>query len=249
MSPLCLGMLSNKDFLGKYFPNVLLPEFVRLKAYICRDMENSIAQALNEANWEEMIPKLVRFADKHMRYILANFEHPPVIHGYVPKTIVQESITRTMMPNSRNWDPSKVSLLNHLYGVIRSIVDCEMKKHCKIEIASPSKDDSGKLIDPSESVPDDGATPEEVANVNLITERQRTFLDSFMLTIEDDEELSALLLAMMDGVLKNREISSLTGIPSNRVSELKRKLRGRLEAFAFPDLVPLESNLVLTEMR
>jgi hypothetical protein len=210
-------------------------------------MKDSIAKALNEADWEDMIPKLVNFAYKHMCYILADFEHSPVINGYNPKTLTQEAIKRTI-EGSRHWNPDKVTLLGFLFGVIRSITDCEMKKHCAVVLAHPTTDENGKVSDPAENVPDDAPTPEHVTDASLIVERQRAFLDAFILTIEDDEELSCLTLAMMEGHLMPEEISVQTGIPANRVSNLKPKLRGKMEAFAGANPIPLEKNFTLMEI-
>ncbi|MBC8472818.1 MAG: hypothetical protein H8D56_25430, partial [Planctomycetes bacterium] len=59
-------------------------------------MNDSVAQALNEADWGDMIPRLVGFAHKHICYVLADFEHKPVINGYIPETLTQEAIKRTL---------------------------------------------------------------------------------------------------------------------------------------------------------
>lgn len=210
-------------------------------------MEDSVAQALNEADWRDMIPKLVSFAHKQMCHVLADFDHRPVINGYTPKTLTQEAIKRTIA-GTRKWNPEEVPLLQFLFGVVRSIIDCEMKKHCAVKLAHPTTDDSGNISDPAGNIPDDAPTPEAVTDVGLIAERQRIFLDSFIPTIEADEDLSALMLAMMDGYTENKEIEGQTGIPANRISELKRKLRGKMEAFAKPNPVPLEKNIALMEM-
>jgi len=45
-----------------------------------------------------------------------------------------------------------------------------------------------------------------------------------------------------------KEIEAQTGIPADRVSELKRKLRGKMEAFAGSNPVPLERNIALMEI-
>lgn len=194
-----------------------------------------------------MIPKLVGFAHSHMCYVLADFEHMPVINAYNPKTLTQEAIKRTI-DGSRQWNPSKGTLLEYLFWVIRSITDCEMKKHCAVEFAYPTTDENGKVSDPAGNVPDDAPTPEDVTDAGLIVERQRAFLDSFMPTIENDEHLSALFLAMMDGYTMPKEIEAQTGILADRVSELKRKLRGKMEAFAGSNPVPLERNIALMEI-
>ena len=194
-----------------------------------------------------MIPRLVGFAHKHICYVLADFEHKPVINGYIPETLTQEAIKRTLH-GKRQWDPGKGPLLEYLFWVIRSIIDCEMKKHCAVKFARPMTDESGHVSDPAKNIPDDAPTPEAVTDIGLIAERQRIFLDSFIPTIEADEELSALILAMMDGYTENKEIEGQTGIPANRVSELKRKLRRKMEAFASPKPVPLEKNIALMEM-
>jgi hypothetical protein len=211
-------------------------------------MKDSVAKALNEADWEDMIPKLVAFAHKHMCHVLADFEHKPVINGYDPVALTQEAIKRTVMPEARQWDPNKGPLIKYLFWVIRSITDCEMKKHCKVELAHPTTDEEGKVSDPAENVPDDALTPDNATDAVLIAERQRAFLDSFTLTIEHDDELSALILAMMEGFMMPKEISEQTGIPANRVSDLKPKLRGKMEAFAGSNPIPLEKNIALMEI-
>ncbi|MDA3873271.1 MAG: hypothetical protein PF795_04860, partial [Kiritimatiellae bacterium] len=141
-------------------------------------METSVAKALNETDWEELIPKLVAFAHKHMCYLLADFDNMPVINGYDPKALTQEAIRRTIA-GSREWEPNKVPLLDYLFGVIRSITDCEMGKHCSVNFVTPVKDNEGKLTDPTENVPDGGPTPQETTDTILISERQKIFLDSF----------------------------------------------------------------------
>lgn len=210
-------------------------------------MEDSIAKTLNEADWVTMIPKLMTFAHKHMCNVLADFEHKPIINGYDAKSLTQEAIKRTIA-GSRKWNPDNVPLLEFIFGVIRSIVDCEMNKHCAVEFAYPLTDENGRVSDPTENIPDDAPTPENVINARIIAESQKTFLESFIPTIEDDEELSDLILVLMDGCTKDKEISAQTGIPAKRVSELKRKLRRKMENFAGSNPVPLERRLALMEI-
>lgn len=209
-------------------------------------MEESVAKALNEADWEDMLPKLMAFSHRHMCFVLADFEHKPVINSHDPESVTQEAIRRTV-EGSRQWDPGKINLLEYLFGVIRSIIDCEMKKHCKVDFAKPILED-GRVSHPAEKTADNEPNPRDLTEAVLIGERQRAFLDAFFPTIEDDDELSAILLALLEGHIKPKDIFKQTGIPAARVSELKRKLRDKMEAFAGgPCLVPLEKNITLME--
>jgi hypothetical protein len=123
-----------------------------------------------------------------------------------------------------------------------------MKKHCAVELIHPTTDENGKVSAPAENIPDDAPAPDAVTDASLIAEHQRAFLNSFIQTVEDDEELSALILAMMEGYAMPKEIEAQTGIAAKRVSELKRKLRDKMEEFAGSNLVPLEKNITHMEI-
>jgi RNA polymerase sigma factor (sigma-70 family) len=130
---------------------------------------------------------------------------------------------------TRKFNPS-LSLETNLYGAIRSIIWANKKKADKgpqffdqtneqVEEGSP---------DPIDAIADPNClTPEALEQARI--ERER--LDAFAEEIETDEELSLVLMACRDGVSKPAAIAAETGIPAQQVSELKRKLRQRLDRF------------------
>lgn len=191
-------------------------------------------QGLNElfatADWKELIPRLLYFADNLIRQsvwrghvVTAKHGAKLCVEGFGADDVLQEAIDR-LLNGQRNYNLA-VPLQQNLKGAIRSIIwSLNKSSRRKPELAvADSHEDSdaiGDLLDGS---------PSYDAQENA--RQQRRVLAMFERSLGEDTELRAVFDAYKDGVTKPREIEASIGIPAGRVSELKRKLRERMEQF------------------
>lgn len=111
---------------------------------MAKDKDNYL-KLLSEANWDDILPKLLLSAERYCQAMFPNGITGEII-GKTYKDIVMESITDTYagagkekgVKGERVWKPDEVDLIHHLYWVFRSKVDQlrkldEFKKTTRIE--------------------------------------------------------------------------------------------------------------------
>jgi hypothetical protein len=119
-----------------------------------------------------------------------------------------------------------------LGGIIRSAIWSLNKSARRAGLVDPApKLDREEVPDLGNDYPGPSLSPAESAIRSECQREQRRMLKTFEESISDDDELPKLLNAFKDGHYTPRDVEDLTGIPSARISELKRKLRGRMEKF------------------
>ena len=194
-------------------------------------------QALNHlfaaADWKELTPRLLYFADTLVRQcvwrghvVTAKRGAKLCIEGFGADDILQEAIDRLL--NGRRTFNQTVSLEQNLRGAIRSIVwSLNKAAHRKPQLADATSSMSPEGSDPLHQLPDPSPSIDAQENAR----QQQQMLSRFERSLGTDAELRAVFNAYKDGVTKPREIEALNGIPAERVSELKRKLRERMEQF------------------
>jgi hypothetical protein len=192
-------------------------------------MSKSLAEIVAAADWKELTPRLLFYAEKLIRRcpwqgigITTGLRSEVSVEGYGPGDFVQEAIER-FLSGQRTYNHS-ISLELNARGAIKSLI-WSLNKSSRRTPTVPATESTD--ADSSE-----GRT-EQVANAaakDSIAEQKR-MLEEFERSLAGQTELIQLLRAYKDDCTKPREVEKLTGIPAARVSELKRKLRLRLEQF------------------
>jgi RNA polymerase sigma factor (sigma-70 family) len=206
-------------------------------------MNEATAKALNDLDWSDLHPRLQAHTVRVMRIALGGKTTLDEINGLDKKAFIQEAIKR-ILEGDRTWNPEKVSLEGFLFGTIRSIISAEAKKYYR-KLRHETSTDSEESDSPIASLESNSPSADaDSANRELTAIRQKT-ISALFEEIEDDEELTLVLISLSEGTEKTCAISDETGISPERVSELKRKLKTRLEkVIATNDSLPTKSQLL-----
>lgn len=203
-------------------------------------MDNPTQRLLAAQDWPATTPGLLDHADRLIRRYSwrgawagrPTDDEEALADGLSAHDFLDEAISR-LLQGSRTLN-SELELVANLKRIISSLVWSWKKRSDRkplrdISLLAPP-DELG--LEPLEKVADEqsyGVTAVEKA------ERlgaQRELLKGFCDSIASDKELAELLEAYRAEYYKPREIAEITGIPAERVSELKRKLQDRFERFA-----------------
>lgn len=156
-----------------------------------------------------------------------------VFRDLAPEDVAHEAIEK-LLNGDRVWDKERVPDLQYF---LRKVVDSLLSNHAdsayvkKREFPTiKASKDRGKeedMVDPLDSTVPSSAKGDRVIE-ELVARETSESAAKLIQRIEDaiasDEELALLLMCIKDGITKSREIEDAVGIPSARVSELKRKL-------------------------
>jgi DNA-directed RNA polymerase specialized sigma24 family protein len=165
--------------------------------------------------WKELIPRLLLYTHHRLRHTSLGTSKAladDYVLGAIEKTIA----------GSRNWDPARVGLFEHLVGVISSDVYNEVRKtaaerHIPLDTAV------------SETVVSDAPTPEDDAAFKLDIAKTLAFLR------ERDEQLARMADAIVFlGVDKPQELAAFLGISVDEVNRQKGRLKRLLQTLGWP---------------
>ncbi len=152
----------------------------------------------------------------------------PTINNQTADDLIEEAITKLW--NGTRGYRSDLTLEVNIKRVVRSLVSNHFKKTKSSPFVShigqedPEKD--ADELDPIENIADPTALS-KAAEVAERRQLQQEFLTLLYQTVADDPNLGLLLMAFEDRKYLPADIEATTGIPANRVSELKRKLETR----------------------
>ena len=199
-------------------------------------MAKTFNEILATADWKEITPRLLYYADKLIRRcrwrglcVQAEIGTKICVEGFGADDFVQDAIDR-LLGGQRNYNDS-VSLEQNLKGIIRSTIWNVNKSSRRKGISEISKPDAQDTSDPISELP--GALPPPDASViasESLREQER-MLSEFETSLAGEEDLLKLLSALKAEHYTPRDVEQFAGIPAIRVSELKRKLRQRMERF------------------
>jgi hypothetical protein len=153
----------------------------------------------------------------------------PLANGVGADEFVSEAVDK-LWSGSRAYR-ADLSLEENIQRVVSSDIwnwlqkskKCPLLDRGALESEVPNGDPVDQALDSATF--DDAASKAERQSI------QRQLLGGFEAFVADDEELSMMLLAYEEGWTKPADIERETGIPAQRVSELKRKLAERAEKF------------------
>jgi hypothetical protein len=197
-------------------------------------MNAAVTQALADADWDALAPILQEFAHGVMaRYRWRGLRVKAAPDGRLtagemsPDDFVMQAVQK-LAKGVRAYRP-ELDLEGNLKGVIESDIDNHRKKSDRRGIIDRTATQAAENpADPMESIPDQRGE-EDTLHVAEQRSHQRKLLELLTRSVAGDEELSYLLLAYEDGKYKPAEIETATGIPAERVYELKRKFTQHAE--------------------
>lgn len=193
----------------------------------------SIHEKLEKADWDAAIPRVLKYAvsrAKIFKWLGDEVE---------PEALVQEAIARAYgtgtRENYRNWNREKCpDLANFLIGIIRSMTSHEAEHGSEFPKESLFDEDGSpkdeKLLKSADEVA--GALMPKTSEVELIeNENLRTLNDELDSISVEDEDLGLVIVCIEDGISKPRHIAKETGFEINKVNNLLRKLRRKLDKY------------------
>jgi hypothetical protein len=198
-------------------------------------MQKSVDEIVKNADWKELTPRLLYFGDMLIRKcpwrgipVTARAGAKLCVEGYGADDFLHDALDR-LLTSRRAYDHS-VSLEQNLRRAIRSIIwsaNKSSRRSLLTEIGQTEREN----VDPIEQLPGPASSADVAAIANERTAEQRRLLAEFEKSLAREPGLLRLLAAYKSGHYKPREIEKLTGIAASRISELKRKLRSRMERF------------------
>jgi len=193
----------------------------------------SIHEKLGKADWDAALPRVLKYAvsrAKIFKWLGDEVE---------PEALVQEAIARAYgtgtRGNYRNWNREKCpDLANFLIGIIRSMTSHEAEHGSEFPKESFFDEDGSpkdeKLLKSADEVT--GALMSKTSEVELIeNENLRTLNDELDSISVEDEDLGLVIVCIEDGISKPRHIAEETGFEINKVNNLLRKLRRKLDKY------------------
>jgi DNA-directed RNA polymerase specialized sigma24 family protein len=177
-------------------------------------MRNASADAINweTVAWNDIIPRLLLFARRRRDRFAAGVHLPSeedLVSGAIEKTIA----------GTRMWEPERVGLLEHLFGVIRSDLFNEVRKaraHISYDVTA---EQFASLLSSSEPTPED-----VVSNQSVLT----AFLTE--IHAKDQQVYDWFSLVSLYG-LSEVDIQSTLGVSKVDVAKMRRRLRRYIDDF------------------
>lgn len=238
------GIAPQVDISGKFFSEIFILGagiFSRSAAGIA--MRERFEEIIAAADWKNLTPRLMYYADSRIRRcawrgvpVQATAEHSLSVEGLSASDFVQEALDRLL--NNRRRYNFDVDLEQNLRGVIKSLVWNLNKSSLISQVTELRPSDSAPDDDPLDTLPGKNASPSDLALRAEAIKHQRERLDAFEQSIADDPDLLKIFGGLKQEETTPRNLEKLTGIPAARISELKRKLRRRMERFIEGSLQP-----------
>lgn len=198
-------------------------------------------ELIETATWDQIGLQLTLYADALIRQhtwlgerAYASGGRVVLADGRNGEDFAVQAIQDLLDPKAgRKWDHEKnPDILNYLKSAVKSMISNASRRaenRTTVRQFLPSNNDSGEVIDRFDVVHDGRPDAVEAINRDERVACQKSVIEQLKLSVSEDRELTALLEAFECEIVKNSDIEALTGIPAARVSELKRKLRERLE--------------------
>lgn len=195
--------------------------------------DSSIYEELRKADWDAVLPRVLKYAvsrAKMFKWLGDEVE---------PEDLVQEAISRAYGIGTRgayrNWNKETCpDLGDFLIGIIRSMTSHKAEHEAGFPSESIFNEDGSPkdakiLRSYNETV---GLSklnnPEEE---NIEKENLQALQEELDRLVDEDEDLGMVILCIEDGISEPRNIAELTGINKDKVNNLLRKLRRKLDKY------------------
>lgn len=196
-------------------------------------------EGMDSAEWDRIVLQLTAYAGNLLRRKSWRTGTAPA--GVMADDLVLESI-EAIFDEKRKWNPSNnPDLSNYLKSVVKSKVShlYELKEYKTTDRYRETED--GKTIDEQTADPsadhalhlvqEQPKSPEEILLYKQECDNDKRVVDSFLDAIKGDDELEELVLIIMDGHIKSREIAKQMGKDEKYVYNLMKRFKRRCEEF------------------
>ena len=180
---------------------------------------SDVLRRLEEANWDQIFPKLVVYAQFRLKAISWPGGHPS--GGTQAEDLAQEAI-KLLYIGQRTWDAAKhPSLEAVLKGIIKSLVSHQTKAKDN-QTRQALSEDAG--VDGwGHDALSNNPSPEE----SLVFKEQIAQIESLL---EDDEEAGLVFLYLLENA-KSQEIAEELGMPVTEIYVITRRVHRKLRAY------------------
>lgn len=200
-------------------------------------MEQRLVDILQRADWRHLTPRMEDYADKVLRrYFWRGFrmkvgkEGQLLANGKSADDFVMEAID-ALLNGPREYD-FDLTLEHNLERTIESRISAWKKKSDRQPLLDRKRADAGEEeFDPFAVAVDSTTIGICEAEKDERLKHQKILMAACEASLNGDAELFALFDAYKSGFFKPADIEELTGISADRVSELKRKLVGKMDHF------------------
>jgi len=198
------------------------------------NVDDRTLRHLQEADWDDLIPRLTQYAIYKLSYL--RFHNNSPLSGISKEEIAQEIVMKSIFQvvnGTRKWDLEKnEDLLNFLKSVVKSNISHlfsskeykQTKRLCKSSVDGYNQHNETKeFIERSEEVNDSifrdsPSTPEEI----MI---EKETCDRLLEIVKGDDELETVILCILEGYTKPKDIAEQMGVEPKVVYNLKKRLR------------------------
>lgn len=201
-------------------------------------MDTALNSALSQPNLEEVLISALEHADGRIRKFVWRGYKPRfskigcqvMVGDKTAQDFVNEALKR-LCEGRRTYDPAR-SLVDNLNSITDSLIWSEKKASDRTGIVdfvdNPENNAKGDPI--SNAVGTERPPDATVVNDEKM-ETQRRCFNMVRAAFDGDTHVQEYLDALSEGYFDIHEISEITGIPTNRIYEIRRKLKK-----AAPDL-------------
>lgn len=178
----------------------------------------SLLKALNEADWEDLLPRLVDYAEWRLfcaGWLDGRHQEPNRMSA---KEAVDIAVERCLTGRRRWNEENPPDLAAFLCGVIKSLVSDELKAFTR-DKADLVGGDIEEVADPAATGGFDGV--DEADGTSAIC-------DAVEACVKGDEDLELYRLAVLDGNTNRDDIAAALGWAPAKVSAQRIKLQRRL---------------------
>jgi DNA-directed RNA polymerase specialized sigma24 family protein len=203
--------------------------------------------ALNGPGWDDIFSRAVLHADTTIRkYIWRGLrpkfrsENEVAVGDKSASDFVIAAVER-LLEGKRTYDTSK-DLLSNLNSITDSLIWSEKKRSDRTGIVDrgESTDEDDEAIDPISMAQDSDITADQKLIQDELREDQRRCFDEIRASFDGDNQMQEYLDALGERFFKRADISDVTGIPVEKIDELRRKLvKHARRLFGVPDFEAL----------
>ncbi len=212
----------------------------------------AVMVALKGPGWNDTFARAVLHADTTIRkYIWRGFRprfkaaNEITVGDKSASDFVLDAVER-LLNGKRTYDPSK-DLLPNLNSITDSLIWSEKKRSDRTGIVDyvESTDDDGDANDPISTAQASNLTADEKLVHDELLEDQRRCFEEIRASFNGDREMQEYLDALSQRIFKRADISAVTGIPVEKIDELRRKVMKHARSlFGVPDFKALQRRLM-----
>lgn len=192
------------------------------------ELDDSTRICLDEADWPSVLPPVLKYAEaqaKKYKWLGVDVD---------PDDLVQNAI-QLAYSGQRKWDREKCPRLDKfLIGIIRSITshNAEHENNFpKESIFDVNGKIKNNLIYNSKDKKDSFSAAGNPENELVENEKEKILEDTLKKIASEDDELGMVILCLEDGINKRSKIAEETNFDINKVYNLIRKLKRKLDQY------------------